>query len=140
MVFTRSPEHRQLATTMGAVWVGQAQDVPPEELDASIIFAPAGELVPLALERLKRGGKLVLAGITMSPIPEMPYQLLYGERTVQSVANATRRDARELLDLAAGIPIKTEIEVLPLMDLNQALQRLKEGKINGAAVARIGTA
>ncbi|MCH7605514.1 MAG: zinc-dependent alcohol dehydrogenase family protein [Chloroflexi bacterium] len=140
LVFTRSPEHRQLATTMGAVWVGQAQDVPPEELDASIIFAPAGELVPLALKRLKRGGKLVLAGITMSPIPEMPYQLLYGERTVQSVANATRRDARELLALAAEIPIKTEIEVLPLMDLNQALQRLKEGKINGAAVARIGTA
>jgi len=136
-VFTRSPAHQELASRLGAAWAGQPHDVPPEEPDSSIIFAPAGSLVPVALGKLKRGGTLVLAGITMSPIPEMPYQMLYEERTVRSVANATRRDARELLALAAEIPVKTQVEVFPADDLNRALRLLKLGKINGAGVARI---
>jgi len=136
-VFTRSPAHQELASRMGAEWVGQAQEKAPQELDRAIIFAPAGGLVPLALGALKRGGTLALAGITMSPIPEMPYDLLYGERTVRSVANATRRDARELLALAAEVPIRTEVQVFPLANVNRALQLLKQGMINGAAVARV---
>jgi len=136
-VFTRSPAHQELASRMGAEWVGQAQEKAPQELDRAIIFAPAGGLVPLALGALKRGGTLALAGIPMSPIPEMPYDLLYGERTVRSVANATRRDARELLALAAEVPIRTEVQVFPLANVNRALQLLKQGMINGAAVARV---
>ena len=139
LVFTRSPGHQDLARRLGAAWVGQAQDKPPEPPDSSIIFAPAGEIVPTALGTLKIGGTLVLAGITMSPIPEMPYDLLYGERTVRSVANATRRDAAELLTLAAEIPLRTQVEVFPLTDVNRALQLLKQGKINGAAVVRVAT-
>jgi len=137
LVFTRSAAHQEMASRMGAEWVGQAHEKAPEELDSAIIFAPAGGLVPLALGALKRGGTLALAGITMSPIPEMPYELLYGERTVRSVANATRRDARELLALAAEIPIRTEVEVFPLVDVNHALQLLKLGRINGAAVVKV---
>ena len=138
-VFTRGSAHQELASRMGAEWVGQAQDRPPEEPDSAIIFAPAGNLVPLALRALKRGGTLALAGITMSPIPEMPYELLYGERTVRSVADATRRDARELLTLAAEVPIRTEVEAFPLADVNRALELLKLGRINGAAVAKVAT-
>jgi len=122
---------------MGAAWVGQAQDQAPAELDSGIIFAPAGSLVPSALKALKRGGTLVLAGITMSAIPELPYQYLYGERTLRSVANATRRDARELLGLAAEIPIKTKVQLFPLDEANHALQLLKGGRINGAGVLRV---
>ena len=136
-VFTRSADHQELARRMGAEWVGQAQDKAPKELDSAIIFAPAGGLVPLALEALKRGGTLALAGITMSPIPEMPYELLYGERTVRSVANATRQDAQELLNLAAEIPIRAEVQVFPLADANHALQLLKQGRINGAGVLEV---
>ena len=130
-VFTRSSAHQELASRMGAEWVDQAQDRAPEELDSAIIFAPAGNLVPLALRALKRGGTLALACITMSPIPEMPYELLYGERTVRSVANATRRDAKELLTLAGEVPIRTEVEIFPLVDVNRALELLKLGRING---------
>ena len=137
MVFTRSAAHRELARSLGAAWVGRAEEAPPEEPDGSIIFAPAGYLVPLALSRLKRGGTLALAGITMSAIPGMPYDLLYGERAVRSVANATRRDAEELLDLAGRIPLRTEVEVFGLAEVNQALLRLKQGRISGAAVARV---
>ena len=136
-VFTRAPAHQELARRMGAEWVGQAQEQAPEELDSAIIFAPAGFLVPLALGALKRGGSLALAGITMTPIPEMRYDLLYGERTLRSVANATRQDAQELLALAAQIPIRTEVEVFPLIYVNRALQLLKLGRINGAAVLRV---
>ena len=139
LVFTRSAVHQELAKRMGAAWAGQAQHVPPEDPDCSIIFAPAGSLVPVALSRLKRGGTLALAGITMSDLPAMPYALLYGERTVRSVANATRQDASELLELAAKIPIRTEVEEFPLEEVNQALQRLKQGRINGAAVARVAS-
>ena len=139
LVFTRSAAHRELAGLLGAAWAGQAGETPPEEPDSSIIFAPAGGLVPLALGRLKRGGTLALAGITMSPIPEMPYDLLYGERTVRSVANATRRDARELLALAAEAPVKTHVQTFGLPEVNRALHLLKQGRINGAGVVRVAT-
>lgn len=136
-VFSRSPAHQGMARRMGATWVGKAEDGGREELDSAIIFAPAGELVPLALGSLKRGGTLALAGITMSNLPEMPYRLLYGERTVRSVANATRDDAHALLRLAAEIPIRTEVEVFPLEKANEGLLRLKQGRINGAGVLTI---
>ncbi len=139
-VFTRSANHQDLARRMGAIWVGQAQDRAPENLDSAIIFAPAGELVPLALGALKPGGTLTLAGITMSAIPQMSYELLYGERAVRSVANATRRDAMELLAMAAEIPIRTEVQVFPMHDANHALKLLKMGRINGAAVLKVDEA
>lgn len=139
-VFTRSEEHKRLARKFGAVWVGEAQDRPPEPLDAAIVFAPAGWIVPEALKSLDKGGTLALAGIHMSPIPEMPYELIYGERTVRSVANATREDGEELLRLAAEIPVKTEIEVYKLEEANEVLWRLKERRVQGAAVLRTGGA
>ena len=136
-VFTRTPAHRELATQLGAVWTGLAEDLPPHPLDASIIFAPAGALVPLALRSLRKAGTLTLAGITMSPIPQMDYSLLYHERTIQSVANSTRQDARELLKLAAEVPLRSEVEVFPLDQANQALQKLKKSEIKGAGVLRV---
>lgn len=136
-VFTRSPEHQRHALELGAVWVGQAQDTPPVPLDSAITFAPAGWLVPEALRVLRKGGTLAINAIHMSPIPEMRYELLYGERTVRSVANATRRDAEELLQLAAQIPIHTDLEIYSLSEANIALQRLKRGEIRGAAVLQI---
>jgi len=136
-VFTRSPEHKRLARELGAVWVGEAQDRPPEPLDAAVIFAPVGWMVPEALESLDRGGVVVLGGIHMSPIPELPYRLLYWERSVRSVANATRTDGVELLRLAAEIPIRTRVEVFPLEEANRALMLLKERKVNGAAVLEV---
>ncbi|MGQ9599789.1 MAG: zinc-dependent alcohol dehydrogenase family protein [Anaerolineae bacterium] len=137
-VFTRSQEHQRHALELGAVWVGQAQDTPPAPLDSAITFAPAGWLVPEALRVLRKGGTLAINAIHMSPIPEMAYELLYGERTVRSVANATRQDAEELLRLAAEVPIHTEVEPYPLMEANRVLQRLKRGEIRGAAVLQIG--
>lgn len=136
-VFTRSEEHRKLARELGAAWVGEAQDEPPARLDSAIIFAPAGWIVPEALRVLRPGGTLALAGIYMSPIPEMKYELLYEERTVRSVANMTREDAREFLKLAAEIPIRTEVEPFPLSQANEVLQRLKQAKVRGAAVLEI---
>jgi propanol-preferring alcohol dehydrogenase len=137
-VFTRSKKHQKLALQLGAKWAGRAEDTPPAKMDSSIIFAPAGELVPEALRVLDKGGTLALAGIYMTPIPEFDYNtLLYHERTVRSVANATRQDAEELLQIAAQIPIHTEIEVLPLSDANTALQKVKTSQINGAAVLEI---
>ena len=136
-VFTRSEEHQRHALDLGAAWVGQAQDTPPEELDSAITLAPAGWLVPEALRVLRKGGTLAINAIHMSPIPEMPYATLYGERTVRSVANATRRDARELLDLAAEIPIRTEVELYTLGEANEVLRRLKQSEIQGAAVLQV---
>lgn len=133
-VFTRGAEHQRLARELGAAWVGRAGDPPPDKVDAAIIFAPAGALVIAALDGLERGGTVALAGITMSPIPEIDYGKLYHERKIASVANATRRDAEELLQLAAGIPIKTEVEVFPLAGANEALKKLKHGKMRGAGV------
>ena len=133
-VFTRTPSHRELAQQLGAVWTGAAEDTPSALLDASIIFAPAGGLVPQALRVLRKGGTLALAGITMSPIPQMDYALLYQERTLRSVANSTRQDAREFLQLAADVPLQTEIELYPLEHANEALRKLKQSEIRGAGV------
>jgi propanol-preferring alcohol dehydrogenase len=136
-VFTRSAEHQRHARALGAAWVGQAQDTPPAELDSAITFAPAGWLVPEVLRVLRKGGTLAINAIHMSPIPEMPYALLYGERTVRSVANSTRQDGIELLQLAAEIPIHTDVELYPLEDANAVLQRLKRAEVQGAAVLQI---
>jgi len=133
-VFTRAESHRQLARQLGAVWTGAAGERPPAPLDAAIIFAPAGKLVPDALRALRKGSTLALAGITMSPLPEMGYQLLYQERILRSVANSTREDARSLLRLAAEIPVRTEIEAFQLPEANHALQNLKSSRIHGAGV------
>ncbi len=133
-VFTRSEEHRRLATELGAAWVGRAEDEPPGRIDAAVVFAPSGDLVLDVLRVLEKGGTVALAGIYMSPIPNMSYDLLYSERTVRSVANSTRQDARELLGLAGEIPIQTEVEAFRLEEANRALVRLKESRVQGAAV------
>ncbi|HFD39790.1 MAG TPA: zinc-binding alcohol dehydrogenase family protein [Anaerolineae bacterium] len=136
-VFTRSEEHQRHALELGAAWVGQAQDTPPVQLDSAITFAPVGWLVPEALRVLRKGGTLAINAIHLSPIPELPYPLLYGERTVRSVTNATRRDAQEFLQLAAAIPIRTDVELYALEEANAVLQRLKRREVQGAAVLRI---
>lgn len=134
-VFTRGEKHRQLARELGAAWAGSAQDDPPAPVHGGIIFAPAGELVPEALRVLERGGTLALAGVTMTPIPELDYdRLLYWERGVRSVANFTRQDAAEFLQLAAEVPVQTTVQTFPLEAANEALLALKEGRINGAGV------
>ena len=137
-VFTRSHDHRHHAHQLGAAWAGRAEDAPPEAIDSAIIFAPAGSLVPEALRVLRPGGTLALAGITMSDIPQLPYARIYRERTVRSVANATRRDADELLALAAEIPIRTDVETLPLERANEALRRVKRSDVKGAMVLTVG--
>ena len=137
-VFTRSEAHRQHALELGAAWVGDAEEMPPALLHAGITFAPAGWMVPAALRHLRKGGTLAINAIHMSPIPEFEYGLIYGERTVRSVANATRRDAEELLQLAAEIPIRTEVEIAPLAEANEVLQRVKRSEIRGAAVLTVG--
>ena len=137
-VFSRSEEHRALARKLGAIWTGTSKDDPPSKLDSSIIFAPAGEIALDALRVTEKGGTVALAGIYMSPIPEMDYEkYLYHERTLCSVANATRQDGEELLRIAAEIPIRTTTEVFPLEEANKVLQLLKAGNINGAAVLKI---
>lgn len=132
--------HQSLAEELGAVWIGDTFDEPPLKLDASIIFAPAGEIVPVALGSLEKGGILVLGGIHMSPIPAMDYSLLYGERMVRSVANNTREDGREFLKEAASIGLKTSVQAFRLEDANDALISLKNDAIKGAGVLLIGTA
>jgi propanol-preferring alcohol dehydrogenase len=137
-VFTRSPEHRALAEKLGAVWTGRAEDVPPGKLHSAIIFAPAGSIVPYALQALERGGVLALAGIYMSQTPPLDYiRHLYHEKTIRSVANATRQDALDFLRLAAEIPVRTEIQTFELKEANKALLLLKQGKIQGAGVLQI---
>ena len=131
---TRGKEHQQMALEMGAVWAGEAADDPPQKLDAAIIFAPAGELVPPALRALKKGGVLVLGGIHMSPIPQLDYDWLYEERVIRSVANNTRQDGEDFLRVAAEIPVKTQVTMYPLSEANRALNDLKSDRINGAAV------
>jgi propanol-preferring alcohol dehydrogenase len=134
-VFTRSEGHQRLAQELGAVWVGRAEDTPPAKMHASIIFAPAGPLVPEALRVLERGGTLALAGVTMTPIPEVDYdRLLYWERGIRSVANFTRQDAEELLQVAAEIPINTTVQTFPLEEANEALLALKRSEIDGTGV------
>lgn len=134
MVSTREEKHRKLAAELGAEWVGGAYEDPPAPLNAAIIFAPAGELVPAGLRNLKRGGTLVLGGIYMSPIPSFSYDLLYWERKIRSVANNTREDGMDFLRVAAEIPIHTEVHTFPLEQANQALQALKHDGIRGAGV------
>ena len=129
--------HQQLAENLGAVWVGDTFDAPPVALDAAIIFAPAGEIVPAALKGIDRGGTLVLGGIHMSPIPQFDYSLIYGERVVRSVMNNTRADGVEFLSEAATIPITTSVQTFPLDQANEALIALKTDAIRGAAVLQI---
>ena len=136
-VFTRSEAHRQMALRLGTAWAGDANDGPTAKLDAAIIFAPAGGLVPAALKATRKGGTVALAGITMSPIPQLNYALLYEERVLRSVANSTRRDVQEFLELAAEVPVQTEVTEFALEDANLALGKLKQSAINGAGVLQI---
>jgi alcohol dehydrogenase, propanol-preferring len=134
--FTRADDRdaQAFALELGAEWAGDALGPPPEELDAALVFAPAGELVPAALTAVAKGGAVVCGGIHMSDVPAMPYELLWGERTLRSVANLTRADGEEFLALAPRVPVRTEVETQPLEEANEALERLREGRIRGAAV------
>ena len=133
---TRDVRHQKLALELGAAWAGGTYDEPPKKLDAAIIFAPAGEIVPAALKALKKGGALILGGIHMSPIPSFSYDLLYQERVIRSVANNTRQDGEDFLRIAAEIPIRTHVQIFPLAEANRALNALKNDAIPGAAVLR----
>jgi propanol-preferring alcohol dehydrogenase len=134
-VATRDREkHQALAEELGAAWVGDTFAEPPVQLDAAIIFAPAGEIVPMALKALDKGATLVLGGIHMSSVPEFEYKLIYGERVVRSVANNTRKDGREFLTEAAAIPVRTSVQTFQLADANEALIALKRDAIKGAGV------
>ncbi|MDQ7779177.1 MAG: zinc-dependent alcohol dehydrogenase family protein [Planctomycetota bacterium] len=135
LVFTRSAEHQELARKLGAAWVGQAGEEPPRKADSAIIFAPAGDLVAVALESLRKGGTLALGGIHMNEIPPLDYNRhLYYERTIRSVANSTRQDGHDLLRIAAEIPIRVETVPFPLEKANEALRHLKARQVTGAAV------
>lgn len=134
--FTRPGDlaSQTFARGLGAAWAGGADENPPTHLDAALIFAPAGPLVPAALRHLEKGGCVICAGIHMSDIPAFPYDILWGERSIRSVANLTRRDGLEFLDLAPRIPIRTELNRFPLAQANEALGRLRRGEFQGAAV------
>jgi propanol-preferring alcohol dehydrogenase len=134
--FTRpgDTEAQQFARALGSVWVGDSTSLPPEELDAAILYAPVGAMVPAALRAVAKGGTVVCAGIHMSDIPSFPYHLLWGERSIRSVANLTRRDGEEFLTLAPKIPVRTEVQSFSLPEANEALARLRSGRIKGAAV------
>ncbi len=134
--FTRPGDDagKQFTRELGAAWTGDSDASPPEPLDAAIIFAPVGSLVPLALRAIAKGGTVVCAGIHMSDIPAFPYDILWGERSIKSVANLTRRDGEEFLRIAPQVPVKTAVEIFGLAQANEALQRLREGRITGAAV------
>ncbi len=135
---TRDAGHQKLAMALGAKWVGGTVEPPPVKLDAAIVFAPAGAIVPEALKALRKGGRLILGGIHMSDIPSFAYELLYQERMIRSVANNTRPDGTEFLSLAAQIPIHTHVRLYLLSEANLALNALKNDAIPGAAVLRIG--
>ena len=134
--FTRrgDREGQHFAKSLGAVWAGDSENLPPEKLDAAIIFAPAGELVPLALKAIGKGGTIICGGIHMSDIPAFPYELLWEERSICSVANLTRRDGEEFFALAPRVPVRTTVQTFPLSEANEALNRLRTGQIRGAAV------
>jgi len=134
---TRDARHQKLALELGAKWAGSTLASPPEKLDAAIVFAPAGEIVPAALAALRKGGTLVLGGVHMSPIPSFSYDLLYQERAIRSVANNTREDGRDFLRIASEIPIRTHIQLFPLREANRALNALKNDAIPGAAVLQV---
>jgi propanol-preferring alcohol dehydrogenase len=137
--FTRAGdlEGQEFARRLGAAWAGESGQRAPAELDAAIIFAPVGSLVPEALGAVRKGGVVVCAGIHMSDIPSFPYERLWGERVVRSVANLTRRDGEEFLALAPRIPIRTEVTAFPLEAANEALHALREGRVRGSAVLAI---
>jgi propanol-preferring alcohol dehydrogenase len=134
--FTRAhdEEAQEFARELGAEWAGSSEEAPPEELDAAIIFAPVGALVPAALRAVARGGTVICAGIHMSDIPSFPYEILWGERSVRSVANLTRQDGLDFLALAPEVPVRTEVVPFPLEEANQALDALRGGHLRGAAV------
>lgn len=129
---------QKFAKSLGAVWAGDSETLPPKKLDAAIIFAPVGGLVPLALKALDKGGIVVCGGIHMSPIPEFPYDLLWEERCVCSVANLTRRDGEEFFKIAPRVPVRTQVEIFPLEQANEVLDKLRNGQIRGAAVLSMG--
>jgi propanol-preferring alcohol dehydrogenase len=139
--FTRSgdTETQKFARSLGAVWAGSSEELPPEELDASIIFAPVGSLIPAALRASAKGGVVVSGGIHMSDIPSFPYDILWGERVVRSVANLTRTDGEEFFQIAPQVPVKTQVQTFPLEQANEALNSLREGKIEGAAVLTVSS-
>ena len=134
---TRDARHQKLALDLGAKWAGGTFAEPPVKLDAAIVFAPAGEIVPAALKALRKGGVVVLGGIHMSPIPSFDYGLLYQERMIRSVANNTRQDGEDFLRVAAEIPIRTHTQLFPLAEANRALKALKNDAIEGAAVLKV---
>ena len=134
LVLTRAARHREHALALGAAWAGPPEEAPPAALDHAVIFSPAGDQVPVALSLLAPGGTVACAGVTMSDIPGFPYNTIYRERTLRSVANATRRDALELLALAEEIPIRTTVETMPLSAANEALLRVKHSRVTGALV------
>jgi propanol-preferring alcohol dehydrogenase len=138
-VFTRpgDDDGQRFARELGADWAGGSEETPPVELDAAIIFAPVGALVPVALRATAKGGTVVCAGIHMSDVPTFPYELLWGERVVRSVANLSRRDGEEFLALAPQVPVRTEVELFPLEQANEALDRLRAGHIRGSAVLEV---
>ncbi|MDX6517050.1 MAG: alcohol dehydrogenase, propanol-preferring [Gaiellaceae bacterium] len=140
--FTRrgDEETQRFARSLGVAWTGASGDQPPEELDAALIFAAAGELVPTALRAIRPGGSVVCAGIHMSDIPSFRYELLWGERTLRSVANLTRADGEELLALAPQVPVRTTVQTFPLEQANDALSRLRAGTLEGAAVLEVAPA
>jgi alcohol dehydrogenase, propanol-preferring len=137
--FTRQgdTETQEFAKRLGAVWAGGSETLPPEELDAAIIFAPAGALIPAALRATAKGGIVVSGGIHMSDIPSFPYEILWGERVVRSVANLTRKDGEEFLKIAPAVPVKTEVQLFPLAEANRALDHLRRGLLHGAAVLQV---
>jgi propanol-preferring alcohol dehydrogenase len=138
-VFTREgdAEGQRFARELGAEWAGSSAESPPEELDGAIIFAPVGELMTAALRASAKGARIISAGIHMSDIPAFPYEILWGERTLGSVANLTRRDGEEFLRLAPQVPVRTEVEVFPLSAADDALEAIRSGRLRGAAVLRI---
>jgi alcohol dehydrogenase, propanol-preferring len=138
-VFTRPGDEdgQRFALELGADWAGGSDETPPEELDAAIVFAPVGALVPVALRATAKGGTVVCAGIHMTDIPSFPYELLWEERVVRSTANLTRADGEEFLALASQVPVRTEIELFPLEHANEALDRLRAGEIRGSAVLSV---
>jgi propanol-preferring alcohol dehydrogenase len=140
--FTRPGDEagQESARKLGATWAGGSGEMPPEELDAAIIFAPVGELVPMALRALAKGGIVVCGGIHMSDIPSFSYADLWGERTICSVANLTRGDGEEFLEIAPRVPVRTETEIFPLEEANTALDRFRSGKLKGTAVLTMSSA
>jgi propanol-preferring alcohol dehydrogenase len=137
--FTRAGDEsgQAFAKQLGAAWAGASEDQPPVELDAAILFAPVGALVPTSLRAVRKGGTVVCAGIHMSDIPSFPYSVLWGERVVRSVANLTRRDGLEFLALSPNVPVQTEVHAYPLERANEALDDLRNGRFNGAGVVTV---